>query len=846
MNQRFLARWAHFVCRYPLLVAAIGLTVAIAGGYFAAQIKIKSSFTYLLPDNSSSVKDLNEISKRMGGMGTLIIQVEGSSRKDLDAMKRFADDMVKKLSTYPKDEVLFVDYKVDALKTFFEKNKYLYADKNELEDIYQKLESHISEKKAKANPFYIDVVDDDDKKEDELNVDEYREKYNKKLATFDKYIDGYLTNEAGDTLIIVVKTPGENTGVDFALMFVDRVEKEIAALSPKKYSKNINVYLTGELKTLPEEYSALRNDILFVSNLCIALVLLAVSIYYRSFKLTLVLSIGLVCGVATTFGIVYFHIGYLTAATAFLAAIVSGNGINFGIYFLARYIEERAAGKPIEETITKTLSSTIASVSTAAFAAGASYASLMATQFKGFNQFGFIGGVGMLICLLFALTLNPALLVLLERHWPLSSKTINSFKNKKSLVHVFAWLVENHAKKILIVGAVAIIASIISLTLFLRNPFEYNFRNLRNQTSEKSGSGKRSGQAESILGQRSSPHIVLADNVEQVPKIKKALRKYYRDNPDERWQAIKFIKTIYDYLPGNMIEQEDKIEILNDIRTLVLKNVNLLNKDKREEILDFVPQEGLSPVTVENIPEELVRPYVELDGTKGTLLLVDMNGSIWRKETMERFSRVIKRIKLEDGTVVRSSGKVVIFNDMLDYVANEGPYATLGAFIAVLLVIIVAFRNGRHFLILSASMLIGVLLMMGVAVAFEQKLNFLNFIAIPIQFGIGVDYSVNIYSRFLQEGPGSIGRILRNTGGAVLITSTTTIIGYGSMWFSINGAINSMANLANIGEVTCLFTAALLMPAIVAVYCKGLEKKKLKNSSSLENVNNSGEPCQDN
>ncbi len=824
---RFLQRWASIVCRYPVRITVFALAFALAGAFLATHIKIKSSFTNLLPDNSSSVIDLKEISARMGGMGTLMIQVEGKSRNDLPAMEKFADDLAKRMAAYPKDEVLFVDYKVDAPKGFFERNKYLYADKQELSDIYKELKDYIGDKKAKANPFYIDLGDnDDDEKKEALNVDEYREKYNEKLSRFDKYIDGYLTNEAGDMLIVVVKTPGENTGVDFALRFVDKVEKEIAQLNPKKYSKNMEVYLTGELKTLPEEYNALRNDILFVSNLCVLLVLLAVSIYYRSFKLTLVLSIGLVCGVTTTFGIVYLAIGYLTAATAFLAAVVSGNGINFGIYFLARFIEERANGKPMEDTIATTLKSTVVSVATAAFAAGASYASLMATQFKGFNQFGFIGGIGMLICLVFALTLNPALLVLMERYWPLSQKTINSFKNKKSLAHVAAWLVENHSRKLLVFGAVAILVSTVSLVMFLRDPFEYDFRNLRNQSSQKSGSGKRSGEAEAILGERSSPHIVLADNLEQVPLIKKALRKYYKDNPDERWQAIKFIKTIYDYLPGTVAEQKEKIDILNKIRALVLKNIDLLGDDKkRDEIMEFVPEKELSPVTVETVPEELVRPYVELDGTRGTLLLVDMNGSIWRKETMERFSRVIKRIRLEDGTVIRSSGKVVIFNDMLDFVANEAPWATLGAFIAVLIIIGISFRRLKHSLIVGGAMMTGVILMMGVAVAFEQKLNFLNFIAIPIQFGIGVDYTVNIYARFLQEGPGSMGSILRKTGGAVLITSTTTIIGYGSMWFSINGAINSMANLANIGEVTCLFTAMLLMPAFVAVFAHGLKKK---------------------
>ena len=119
----------------------------------------------------------------------------------------------------------------------------------------------------------------------------------------------------------------------------------------------------------------------------------------------------------------------------------------------------------------------------------------------------------------------------------------------------------------------------------------------------------------------------------------------------------------------------------------------------------------------------------------------------------------------------------------------------------------------------------GVVLMMGVAVALGQKINFLNYIAIPIQFGIGVDYSVNIYSRYLEEGRGAIGRVLRSTGGAVMITSSTTIIGYGAMWFSINGAINTFGTLANIGEVTCLAAAVLLMPAYLAVFRGGHPSK---------------------
>ena len=60
-----------------------------------------------------------------------------------------------------------------------------------------------------------------------------------------------------------------------------------------------------------------------------------------------------------------------------------------------------------------------------------------------------------------------------------------------------------------------------------------------------------------------------------------------------------------------------------------------------------------------------------------------------------------------------------------------------------------------------------------------------------------------------------MGRVLRSTDGAVMITSSTTIIGYTALWFSINGAINSFGTPANIGEVTCLLTAPLLLPSLL-------------------------------
>src|SRR5207237_4682161 len=92
---------------------------------------------------------------------------------------------------------------------------------------------------------------------------------------------------------------------------------------------------------------------------------------------------------------------------------------------------------------------------------------------------------------------------------------------------------------------------------------------------------------------------------------------------------------------------------------------------------------------------------------------------------------------------------------------------------------------------------------------------FLNFIALPITFGIGVDYGINIYLRARIEGRGRVGRAVRATGGAVALCSLTTSIGYGALLVADNQALRSFGEMAILGEIACLSAAVVGMPAFL-------------------------------
>ena len=73
----------------------------------------------------------------------------------------------------------------------------------------------------------------------------------------------------------------------------------------------------------------------------VVIVALGMLLFFRSTAAVAALLGALALGALVTFAFTRLGVGHLNLATAFLAPIVVGNGINFGIILLARYFEER-------------------------------------------------------------------------------------------------------------------------------------------------------------------------------------------------------------------------------------------------------------------------------------------------------------------------------------------------------------------------------------------------------------------------------------------------------------------------------------------------------------------------
>ncbi len=111
--------------------------------------------------------------------------------------------------------------------------------------------------------------------------------------------------------------------------------------------------------------------------------------------------------------------------------------------------------------------------------------------------------------------------------------------------------------------------------------------------------------------------------------------------------------------------------------------------------------------------------------------------------------------------------------------------------------------------------MLGISWLVGTLYFAHIKLNFLNFVALPVAIGAGADYAINIMKRRELEGPEGIERAFVETGGAVIACSLTTLCGYLALLLSINGAVRSFGLAAAIGEVSTQLSAMLVLPAVM-------------------------------
>jgi predicted RND superfamily exporter protein len=803
-------RLTAFSLGHPWKVLLVCLALATLGGWLASKLTIRSSFEELLPSDVPSVAHIKDLVRRVGGDGTVLVNVEClDGPKDLARAEALALELADDYRRLGPGVIRSVEVNMRPFERWYADHWPLFIDLADLEKARDRLREEIARAKASMLSLGIDEdLGEEPSTRDVPFLDPSQPTPRQQVSQrFARYHDGFMVHPDGRSVTILVRPTGTALGVGEARALLHRMRGVAENHRAEIDASHLRVGFAGTFAVFLAEYAAIVRGVASAFLLCVSLVLLSLLLFYREARSVVVLGIAILVGVAVTFGLTRLAIGYLNTQTAFLGAIVVGNGINYGLIYLARLGQLRRRGTPLEPACFEAARAAWRATLLASVATSVSFGTLVVAANRGFRHFGLIGGIGMLLCWVATFVMVPALLRLMERVRPLRPG-----RAPREAAEAPRWLRRCFGRPRLVAAAFAV-ATAAAAALFvhhLPSAMQQNLESLTNDIRDNPELMRDKRRADESLGQSIQGAIALLPSREDADRFCDVIRERQRQ---PRWQKlIESCETLSSVVPAH---QQEKLRVIDDIRRRLSDAVVSRLPPGRAALAREIRSElaAQHELRVGDAPSALVDRFRERDGTIGRIAFIraQPDAAFELAPNLRRFVAGVRDVRVGEKSY-DAAGETIVFADLLGNVEREGPLTTVVSFLGVCLLVLVFFRNVRQSAQVLTSLTVGVVLMSGAAALMGLQINFVNFIVYPITFGIAVDYGANVAARIGQRRDvlGSLAEV----GPAVALCSWTSMIGYGSLFLSTNQALRSFGSYAMVGEFTTIVTALVLLPAL--------------------------------
>ena len=193
---------------------------------------------------------------------------------------------------------------------------------------------------------------------------------------------------------------------------IKRVLNKIEVES-QKYKNGSFPLIGGFGDLLAELVTAVVRGQILSLLISIILVALVVMFLFKSFTAGIYASLPLITALISLFSLMGFLNIKLDMITTMLSSIMIGVGVDYTIHFLWRYKEERKLYSQ-EEAVIKTLTTSGRGITFNAFSVIIGFSVLFISGFLPVKFFAFLVTVSIAVCLIGALVLLPALIIIFE------------------------------------------------------------------------------------------------------------------------------------------------------------------------------------------------------------------------------------------------------------------------------------------------------------------------------------------------------------------------------------------------------------------------------------------------
>ncbi|MFC1493153.1 RND family transporter [candidate division KSB1 bacterium] len=658
-----------------------------------------------------------------------------------------------------------------------------------------------------------------------------------------------------------------------AVSVQDLIDKQL-----KEYP-DIKAGISGAIAREHDEDTYGKEAIGSTTLFAIIAILILLMISFRMWVSPFFALITLIVGVIWALGASWIAVGKLNMITSMMSVIILGLGIDFAVHLISSFTERRAAGESIREAMVNTFLKSGKGIITGSATTACAFLTLMISEARGMRELGIVVGIGLLSILLATMFFLPVMLVLREQFVDSrrAKKTGKiSYVQKDISFRFLGRIGEFLSRKYLFTISASALVTIMLVWSAFSIEYDYNYMNLEPEglTSialmdtvldkfdlnieygliladdvEESRIFSEQCRELSSVAMTDDISLYLPSDKQQdkrIPHIQEVRRKILstqvrsRISPDEIYTLIEEI----DRLEMNVMEMQDmayiggqdkidgkcmeivgdpddsgSMNIIRNLREMIDADIAAARDGLSDIQKTFGPyykdavvrMSNTEPIELHELPVTILDRYSNRTRDK-FMITVYPQGNLWEhKELLDRFVDDMERV------TEKATGSPSLLTALMRIFARDGRNAIMLTLVIVFLLLWLDFRNPGYALMAMIPLACGVFWMTGVMQLFNMKLNMMNMMGLPLIIGIGIDDGVHVIHRWLNEGNGRIKTVYSSTGKAILLTSLTTMLAFGSLGFSIFRGWASFGISLAIGVAACFLTSVIILPGLLGL-----------------------------
>jgi uncharacterized protein len=666
----------------------------------------------------------------------------------------------------------------------------------------------------------------------------------------------------GRMLLVEVGSPKNLSRIEEIRPVLEHLER--TAKQVKRAFPDVAIGFTGLPVEYAQEQDAILSNFVLVTLLGLLGILAVFVVGFEQVTLPALSALPLLMGIAWTFGVQGLVDPELNMLNLLFPVVLFGLGVDYAIHLLNGFAARRAAGDEVEAALRNLLTEMLPGILIGGATTAAAFFVLMSAHMKGLKTLGFTAGVGVVMAVVAMVTMLPAIFVLYDRRAP-----VVGMANESGLLVRLGGFVERQRYAVL---AAALVFGAVAAYFAPRVSLERDALKMKPQGMPASVLQEKLLRAFGISGE---PSIFFARDLEEARAIvEKAQRARTMSSPlsivqalpdhqaekapllarirvalDEAlpsarsageaavpahaWDAadIDELRTRLAGVKAALLETsaaaallyrdetEDLVGLLRDDVNRIERRLGEANGDRLRRldallgaavaestalVLDMTEHHS---VTLEDLPASLRARVAGRDGA--TMVLVRANGYFGDEEFLEEHVAELYGIHPE------VAGIVPAWREMLRQILDDMPRLLSIIGVLVLVFVFIGLRSLKGVVLALLPLCLGVLLLLGALGAVGVDFSFVSVLALPLLFGTGVDFGVHLYERIRHDR--AIGSALGHSGKALVLSSLTTSIGFGSLMLSVHRGVFGLGLVTALGILACLLTALLALPALVAI-----------------------------